>query len=59
MPLTEEEIRWLLNELRWVTVIKRTPDFNYRIQQERGGYQEGMAGQIQSKLSIELEMKTQ
>lgn len=56
--LTEEQIKYLLEELSFETVVE--PDrrkFNFRVQKKSFGYREGIPGTIQAALSIALEVE--
>jgi hypothetical protein len=58
MMLTVEEIRILMEELAWETVLDETNNFRYRIQRRGHGYSERPEiGRIQAALSIMLEAK--
>lgn len=60
MFFTEEQIRFLIDEMRYDTVVEPTKDFRFRIQRlERTGWTtDRNRSQIQAVLSIMLEAKT-
>ena len=58
MLLSTEQLRWLLEQLRWETKVEASDQFPYRIQQRGFGYRDGIAGKVQAALSIMAEAST-
>ena len=59
MLLSEEQLRFLLEQLSYKTVVERTGEFPFRIQKREGGYSDDpIVGQTQATLSMMLEAKT-
>ena len=55
MIFTTEQIRWLLWQMQYETIMDPSVEFPYRIQKQTHGYGDGVRGKIQATLSVMLE----